>query len=104
MTLDVFVLVLGAAIVHALWNTLVKTDGDRLSVIKIMSATQLIVSLVLIPFVDTPPAASWFYVAASAALNTGYILLLHSSVPTLIEQSQLVARNGLSHDARLQRK
>jgi hypothetical protein len=60
MTLHVFVLVLGAAIVHALWNTLVKTDGDRLSLIKIMSATQVIVSLALIPFVDIPPAASWF--------------------------------------------
>jgi len=27
-----------------------------------------------------------------------------SSVPTLIEQSQLVARSGLGHDDRLQRK
>jgi hypothetical protein len=27
-----------------------------------------------------------------------------SSVPTLIEQSQLVGRNGLGHDDRLQRK
>src|SRR5262249_3761419 len=76
MTFDVFVLVLGAAITHALWNTLVKTDGDRLSLIKIMSGTQFVVSLVLIPFVDIPPAASWFYVVASAALNTAYILLL----------------------------
>jgi drug/metabolite transporter (DMT)-like permease len=79
MPLEVFVLVIGAALVHALWNTLVKTDGDRLSLIKIMSATQVIVSLALIPFVDVPPAASWIYVAASAALNTGYILLLHKA-------------------------
>jgi drug/metabolite transporter (DMT)-like permease len=77
--LEVFVLVIGAAIVHALWNTLVKTDGDRLSLIKIMSATQIVVSLALIPFVDIPPAASWIYVAASSALNTGYILLLRKA-------------------------
>jgi drug/metabolite transporter (DMT)-like permease len=41
-----------------------------------MSATQIMVSAVLIPFVEVPPTASWFYVAASAVLNTGYILLL----------------------------
>ena len=76
MPVEVFLLVLGAAIVHALWNTLVKTDGDRLSLIKIMSATQIFVSLALIPFFDIPPSASWPYVAASAALNTCYILFL----------------------------
>src|SRR5262245_38690049 len=41
-----------------------------------MSATQIIVSLALIPFVDIPPITSWYYVAASAALNTCYMLLL----------------------------
>jgi drug/metabolite transporter (DMT)-like permease len=76
---EVFLLVIAAAIVHALWNTLVKTDGDRLSLIKIMSATQIVVSIALIPLVDIPPAASWLYIAASAALNTGYMLLLRKA-------------------------
>ena len=31
-------------------------------------------------------------------------IVLSSSVPTLIEQSQLVGGGGLSHDTRLQRK
>lgn len=79
MPLDVFVLVIGSAIVHALWNTLVKTDGDRLSLIKIMSATQIIVSAALIPFVDLPPAATWPYLAASTALNSCYMFLLHKA-------------------------
>jgi aspartyl-tRNA(Asn)/glutamyl-tRNA(Gln) amidotransferase subunit A len=38
-----------------------------------------------------------------AMLHAKYDLLI-SSVPTLIEQSQLVGRNGLGHDDRLQRK
>ena len=79
MPFEVFLLVIAAAIVHALWNTLVKTDGDRLSLIKIMSATQIVVSIALIPLVDIPPAASWLYIAASAALNTGYMLLLRKA-------------------------
>ena len=30
MSADVFVMVLGAALVHATWNALIKIDGDRL--------------------------------------------------------------------------
>jgi hypothetical protein len=47
-------MVLGAALVHASWNALVKTDHDRLSLIKLMSGTQIGVSLCLIPFVPVP--------------------------------------------------
>jgi drug/metabolite transporter (DMT)-like permease len=77
MPLDVFLLVLGAALVHASWNALVKVDGDRLSLIKTMSGTQLVLSLCLIPFVAFPAAESWPYLFASAALNTAYMLLLN---------------------------
>ena len=58
MPIEVFLMVLGAALVHATWNALVKTDGDRLSLIKLMSATQIFVSLVFIPFVSVPSLAS----------------------------------------------
>ena len=39
--IEVFLMVLGAALVHAIWNALVKTDGDRLSLIKLMSRSAL---------------------------------------------------------------
>ena len=42
MPTDVFAMVLGAALVHATWNALVKADGDRLALIKVMSATQFL--------------------------------------------------------------
>ena len=70
-------MVLGAALVHATWNALVKTDGDRLSLIKLMSATQVVVSVVLIPFVPAPSLESWPYLAASSVFNTGYMLMLN---------------------------
>jgi drug/metabolite transporter (DMT)-like permease len=77
MPVDVFLMVLGAAVVHAGWNALVKVDGDRLSLIKLMSGTQIVLSLCFIPFVAFPASESWPYLLASAALNTGYMLLLN---------------------------
>jgi drug/metabolite transporter (DMT)-like permease len=77
MSMDVFLTVLGAAMVHATWNALIKTDGDRLALIKVMSSTQIVMSLCFAPFVTVPAAESWPYLVASSALNTGYILLLN---------------------------
>src|SRR3954447_7415461 len=77
MPIEVFLMVLAAALVHAVWNALVKTDADRLSLIKLMSTTQVVVSVLLIPFFSVPSADSWPYLVASSALNTGYMLMLN---------------------------
>src|ERR1700730_5160254 len=77
MSIDVFLTVLGAAMVHATWNALVKIDADRLAMIKVMSSTQIVMSLCFAPFVTVPAAESWPYLVASSALNTGYILMLN---------------------------
>jgi len=76
MPIEVFLMVLGAALVHATWNALVKADGDRLSFMKIMLMTQAAVSLLLIPFVAFPAAEAWPYLLASALLSIGYVLFL----------------------------
>jgi drug/metabolite transporter (DMT)-like permease len=77
MPIDMFVMVLGAALVHATWNALVKTDRDRLALIRVMSQTQLVVSLCLLPFVAVPAPESWPYLAASMVLCTAYMLFLN---------------------------
>jgi uncharacterized membrane protein len=74
---EVFVLVLCAAIAHAVWNALVKVDGDRLALLKAMSLTQFFVSLCLIPFVAMPAMESWPYLIASPTLATAYMLFLN---------------------------
>jgi len=76
MPTEVFLMVLGAAVVHAVWNALVKIDGDRLSLIMLMSATQLVVSVCLVPMVPVPAPASWPFLLGSSVLNTGYMLML----------------------------
>jgi drug/metabolite transporter (DMT)-like permease len=80
--IEVFLMVLGAALVHATWNALVKSDGDRLSLIKLMSTTQVGVSLLLIPFVSVPLPDSWPYLMASSVFNTGYMLMLNRAYGT----------------------
>ena len=76
MALEVFLMVLGAAFVHATWNALVKGDLDKLAVIKFMSGTQICVSLCLIPYVAIPASDCWPFLLAGSALSTGYMLML----------------------------
>jgi drug/metabolite transporter (DMT)-like permease len=76
MALGVFFAVLAAALVHASWNALVKSGDDRLASVAIIGATQILVSLALLPFVTPLPLAAWPYVAVSTALSTAYMLAL----------------------------
>src|SRR5215470_14754642 len=75
--IDVFLMILVAALVHAAWNALIKADGDRLALITVMSSTQVGLSLCLVPFVTVPAQESWPYLLGSSALNTGYMLSLN---------------------------
>jgi hypothetical protein len=47
MSIAVFLMVLCAAVVHATWNALVKSDEDRLGLIKVMFLSQFVFSLSL---------------------------------------------------------
>jgi hypothetical protein len=47
MSIGVFLMVLYAAVVHAMWNALVKSDEDRLGLIRVMFLTQFAFSLSL---------------------------------------------------------
>ena len=69
-------MVLGAAVLHAAWNVLVKVTADRLVMIAIMMMSQVAVSIFAVPFVALPTPESWPYIWASAALNTAYCVFL----------------------------
>jgi drug/metabolite transporter (DMT)-like permease len=76
MSVGVFFAILGAAILHATWNALVKGSSDRLSVMAIFNAGTLVIALTFLPFIDVPPAAVWPHIAASTVIHTGYFLFL----------------------------
>lgn len=76
MSTGVFAMVLGAAVLHAAWNALVKVNADRLVMIAIMMASHVAVGLLVVPFVAFPTPESWPYIGASTVLNTAYCVFL----------------------------
>lgn len=72
-------MVLLAALLHAVWNALVKGNGRRFTILAMISFTGLIVSLVLIPFVPIPKPESWRFILMTMVLHTGYKLFLLKS-------------------------
>jgi drug/metabolite transporter (DMT)-like permease len=69
-------LVLIAAVLHATWNTLVKFSAERVLVIASMDAVALVCALLLMPFVQIPPAQIWPWMLASAGFELLYRYLL----------------------------
>jgi drug/metabolite transporter (DMT)-like permease len=76
LTWPVALAVLSAALLHASWNVLVKSGGDKdLETINIAVGSGL-VALVGAFFVPSPAAASWPWVAASAVVHILYFVFL----------------------------
>jgi len=72
----VLLAVLGAALLHASWNALLKRHGEPLPATVLVVAGAAIVAIVLLPFLPAPAPASWPFIAASSAVQTIYYLLL----------------------------
>ncbi len=81
MSPTALLLVLLAALCHSGWNLIVKTDARRL---EIQAGALWVGTLMCLPVLcfhspwEVPPAA-WVAVAASAALESGYVLALTSA-------------------------
>ena len=79
MDITVFLAVLGAAALHALWNAFVKGAADKhVSMAAVVLGHAPIAAAALL-FVPAPDPASWPYLLAGAALHTTYQLFLLAS-------------------------
>ena len=76
MTPFVLGAVLGAALLHASWNTLLKRRGEPLLATVLVVAGSACVAIVLLPFLPAPARASWPFIAASGVVQAAYFLLL----------------------------
>lgn len=76
MSLTVVALVLFAALLHASWNALLKSGGDRLQAIVVIQIAHVAVAIPILPFLPIPAAASWPFLIASATIHLGYYMLL----------------------------
>ena len=79
MELTVFVMVIAAALLHAVWNAVVKIQGDRLVVMAIVTGSSGLISLLALPFVAFPSLESWPYIGLSLVLHNAYYLFLIAS-------------------------
>ena len=68
--------VLGAALLHAGWNALVKASSDKQLDTVGLSAGAGVMAFLLIPWLDAPARESWPWLAASAGVHILYFLFL----------------------------
>jgi drug/metabolite transporter (DMT)-like permease len=76
MSVDVMLIVLFAAFLHASWNAMVKSSPDKFLDVVFVTAGAALLCVVALPFVAAPLAPSWPYIGASAAIHVLYFLLV----------------------------
>ncbi len=76
MNSEIVALILLAAALHAGWNALIKINGDRVAVMAFVTLTGSFLSLLALPFVDSPNPESWPLLFVTILLHTGYHFFL----------------------------
>jgi len=76
MSLGVLIAVLGAALLHASWNALIKSGADKQTGMFILSVGHAACGLALVPFFDWPAAEVWPWLVASGLIHMAYQLFL----------------------------
>ena len=70
------ILILSAAVMHAVWNAFVKMDGDRLMTMAVVISTPGLLAPLLLLIGPPPALESWPYILLSVLLNNAYFLFL----------------------------
>jgi phosphonate utilization associated putative membrane protein len=79
MPTSVVLAVLVGAMLHASWNALVKSSGDKQLDIALVHCLGAAVSLPLLWLVGLPPPQSWPYLAASLLIHVAYYITLNGA-------------------------
>jgi drug/metabolite transporter (DMT)-like permease len=79
MSTTVFIAVIGAAILHASWNALVKGGADKLLSLSAVVFGHLPFAIISLLFVPLPDAASWPYLFGGVFLHVAYQIFLLNS-------------------------
>ena len=72
----VIVLVLSAAVMHAVWNSILKVGADRLMTMAVVIGVGGLLSFALLIGGPPPTPESWFYIVLSAAIHCAYFFFL----------------------------
>ncbi|MCC2111791.1 MAG: EamA family transporter [Hyphomicrobiales bacterium] len=72
----ILIAVLGAALLHATWNAILKSSADRFATFVGIDLAQMVIAALALPFVGVPDRAAWPYIAASIAIHVFYRVFL----------------------------
>lgn len=79
MDIVVFLAVISAAVLHAVWNAVVKGSGDKFVSMTAVVLGHAPIALVLMLVAPRPDLSSWPFFLGGVALHTGYQLFLLNS-------------------------
>jgi drug/metabolite transporter (DMT)-like permease len=76
MSIGVFGIVLFAALLHASWNAIVKSAGDKLLTTVLVTTSAALFAAVSLPALRQPNAGSWPFILSSSLFQVTYFALL----------------------------
>jgi len=76
LTLSVFLAVLGAALLHAAWNAIIKTGGNKQTTMMIFTVWQGLIGLCAVVWFPLPAWEVWPWLLASGVIHMFYQLFL----------------------------
>ncbi len=76
MEIVMVALVLLAALLHALWNAIVKSGGDGLMMLAGVIGVTMLAGALAIPVVPAPNPQSWVFIGLSVLVHAGYYFAL----------------------------
>ncbi|MFK7754030.1 MAG: EamA family transporter [Sedimentitalea sp.] len=69
-------LILSAALLHAVWNTIIKTAADRTTTLGLVALGHVLPGAVMVALLPLPSAESFVYIALSTVVHFGYFYFL----------------------------
>ena len=75
---SIYLLIFFAALLHALWNIIIKSLNNSLVGIAVKVFFQSIIFFPIIFIVQPPQGLTWFYLVCSSILHSIYFILLGS--------------------------
>lgn len=79
MSTGVVLAVLFGALLHASWNALVKSSGDKQLDLALVHLVGALVSLPLLLWVGLPPVAAWPFIGMSLLIHVAYYITLNGA-------------------------
>lgn len=76
MTLFVTLIILSAALLHAVWNAIVKTAADRTTMLGLVALGQVLPAAVMVLVLPLPNTQSFVYILLSTVVHFGYYFML----------------------------